>query len=190
MVEQATVVIGDKQWAVDIATTATELATGLSGVESLAPNTGMLFDLGCDYGYLEIDMSRMLFPLDVIFIHSSQGVAGVLKDVQPKKSVFFDAGTMPGARFFLEVNAGEADGIKSEDDVVIQGDIRAGQLDLSSLMNFMVIFMVIFMGMRMVDKALEAPEERPKMLYPGKPPPGYKPVHHSSNPHHSSPGRR
>ena len=55
------------------------------------------------------------------------------------------------------------------------------QIDLNSIFNYMVIFMVVFMGMRVMDRALEAPKERSRMLGGGKLPPGYKPLAH----HHS-----
>ena len=54
------------------------------------------------------------------------------------------------------------------------------QINLNSIFNYTVIFMVIYMAVRIMNRALEAPKERPKMLGYGKPPPGYKPVHHSS----------
>ena len=169
---QATVTIGDKQWSVSVANTYAELTSGLSGVESIPPQTGMLFDLGYDQSQIDINMSQMLFPLDIIFINSTQGVRGVMSDVQPGEiDVRFEATTTPGARCFLEVNAGEAQGIEVGDDVAIQGYAQPTQLDISSLMNFMLIMVVVVMMFKMVGKALESPKERPKL------PPGYKPVY-------------
>ena len=43
-----TVVIKDKEWSVNVATTPSELLQGLSGVVSIPANTGMLFDLGAE----------------------------------------------------------------------------------------------------------------------------------------------
>lgn len=51
-------------------------------------------------------------------------------------------------------------------------------IDINSIFNYMFILVVVVMMFRMVDRVLEP--ERPKMLYPGKIPPGYKPVRHSS----------
>jgi uncharacterized membrane protein (UPF0127 family) len=167
---QAIVTIRDKQWTCSVANTFTELTSGLSGVESIQPQTGILFDLGYDQSQIDIDMSEMLFPLDIIFINSIQGVRGVMSDVQPGEiDVRFEATTTPGARFFLEVNAGEAEGIEVGDDVAIQGYAQPTQLDISSLMNFMLIMVFVVMMFKMVGRALEP--ERPKL------PPGYKPVY-------------
>ena len=178
---QATVAIRDKQWSVVVANTLAEITTGLSGVESMPSQTGMLFDLGYDHKSIQIDMTRMLFPLDIIFINSTQGVVGVMHDIQPGwTDVRLENEVQPGARCFLEINAGEAEGIEDGDSVNIQGLISQNTgLDLTGLMNFLLVFMVMFMMMRMADRALEPAKER-KMLAGAKLPPGYKPVHHSS----------
>jgi len=119
---QAVVTIKNKQWSVEVASTFTELTQGLSGISGLSGGTGMLFDMGVDQGYVQIDMSRMLFGLDIIFISSSAGVVGVMRQVQPnEREVIFDHTSSLGARYFLEITAGEAEGIEDGDDVVIQG---------------------------------------------------------------------
>ena len=139
MAGQAVVTINGKQWSVSVANTFTELATGLSGVESIPAATGMLFDLGYDHKHIEVDMSRMLFPLDIIFINSTQGVDGVMQNVQPGLSAILDDTDYPGARYFLEVNAGEAEGIEDWDTVDIQGytpQVSPLQADIAAM--FMV----------------------------------------------------
>ena len=146
---QAIVTISDKQWTCSVANTFTEVTTGLSGVESLDEGEGMLFDLGLDYSQIDIDMSRMLFPLDIIFINSNRGVVGVLHDVQPGEEASLSNETSPGARFFLEINAGEAEGIEVGEEVQIQGDITEN--NLSPIMSYLPIFMVLIMGMTMVS---------------------------------------
>ena len=121
---QAVVTIKDRQWFVGVASTYSELAQGLSGISSIPSGTGILFDMGVDQGYVQINMSRMLFALDIIFINNSVGVVGVMHEVQPnEREVIFDHTSSPGARYFLEVTAGEAEGIEDGDDVVIQGTI-------------------------------------------------------------------
>ena len=171
---QATVGINDKQWLAEVATTYDELTSGLSGRTDLPEGRGMLFDLGYDQGYIEIDMSRMMFPLDIIFINSSLTVSGVLRDVQPQYEAWFEAGSQPGARFFLEMNAGEAEGINTGDEVTIEGYIPSSQPDAGSLMEFMVLVMLIFGCMQAMDKALEP--EKLRMLGGIKLPAGYEPV--------------
>ena len=121
---QASVIINSKEWMVAVASTPFEITTGLSGLPGMAAETGMLFDLGVDQGYVRIDMSRMQFALDIIFISSYAGVIGVLRNVAPGEEAAFEAVTTPGARYFLEVKAGEVKGIEFGDDVVIQGDIQ------------------------------------------------------------------
>jgi hypothetical protein len=137
----------------------------------------MLFDLGADYKNIQIDMTRMLFPLDIIFINSTQGVVGVLHNVQPGETdVRLENEQLPGARCFLEVNAGEAEGIEDGDNVDIQGYIQPAQFDIiSTLVNYMFYLIFIVMMFKVVDKALEEPKELPK-LPPLKPPPGYVPI--------------
>ena len=121
---QATVAIDGKQWSVAVASTPTELTTGLSGVSGIPANTGMLFDMGSDLRQIAVDMSRMLFALDIIFINSTRGVVGISHNVQPGEHVYLHNNQLPGARFFLEVNAGEAQCVEIGYDVVIQGDIQ------------------------------------------------------------------
>jgi uncharacterized membrane protein (UPF0127 family) len=181
---QAVVTIKEKQWICSVANTFTELATGLSGVESIQPQTGMLFDLGYDQKHIDIDMSQMLFPLDIIFINSTQGVVGVMNNIEPPLPATLDNEVLPGARFFLEVNAGEAEGIEVGDDVAIQGYAQPTQLDISSLMNFMLIMVAVVMIFKMVGRALEEPKERPQLsaatvgrgiaIMPKLPPEAYK----------------
>jgi uncharacterized membrane protein (UPF0127 family) len=155
---QAIVIIKDKQWSVAVANTYAELISGLSGVSSLSPQTGMLFDLGYDQKYIEIDMTRMLFPLDIVFINSTQGVVGVMHNVQPGLTdVRLENEQLPGARCFLEINAGEAEGIEAGDSVNIQGYTQPAQFNVNTLINFMGIAMILFMMMRVVGQALEEP---------------------------------
>ena len=124
---QAIVTIGNNQWTVSIASTFDELVNGLSGVASIPASSGMLFDLGADYQFIPIDMSRMLFPLDIIFIGSQQGVIGLLRDAAPGEEAYFEAVSAP-AKYFLEVNAAEAEGIEIGDSVVIEGSVQNGSV--------------------------------------------------------------
>jgi uncharacterized membrane protein (UPF0127 family) len=161
---------------VSVASTLNELTTGLSGIESMPAGTGVLFDLGVDYKTIQIDMTRMLFPLDIIFINSTQGVVGVMRNVQPGETdVRLENETLPGARCFLEVNAGEAQGIEPGDNIAIEGyDQPAQQFNIGSLTNIMVAAMLAVWMVKMVDKALAPKPVR--LLGGGKLPPGYKPV--------------
>jgi uncharacterized membrane protein (UPF0127 family) len=143
---QAVVTIKDRQWFVGLASTYAELAQGLSGISSIPSGTGILFDMGVDQGYVQINMSRMLFALDIIFINSSAGVVGVMHEVQPnERDVIFDHASGPGARYFLEVTAGEAESIEDGDDVVIQGTIpsTASQTIVNALITAGIMIPVV-----------------------------------------------
>jgi len=146
---QAIVTINDKQWECSVASTYTELASGLSGVTSIPSWTGVLFDLGSDQRYIPIDMSRMLFPLDIIFINSTQGVVGVLHNVQPGEEASLSNDTLPGARYFLEVNAGEAEEVELGDNIDIQGYAHHTTVDFAAVMQAFMAMAVIGMGMTM-----------------------------------------
>ncbi len=124
---QAVVVIGDNQWTVSVATTTAELLAGLSGVASIAAGTGILFDMGNDQSYIGINMSQMLFNLDIVFINSGGGVVGVMRDVAPGETAAFEAGSGFGARFFLEVSAGEAENVSVGDSVSVSGYVAEVQ---------------------------------------------------------------
>lgn len=119
----ATVTINEKQWTVSIASTYTELISGLSGVVSIPAKTGVLFDMGVDQSSIRVDMSQMLFALDIVFINSTYGVVGVLHNVQPGEEARFEADGL-GARYFLEVNAGEVEDVQVGDSVSISGDVQ------------------------------------------------------------------
>lgn len=138
MANQVSVTIGESQWSVVVATTYTELTTGLSGMSELTPGAGMLFDMGSDQNYISVNMSGMLFPLDIIFINSTAGVVGVLRNVQPGDEVYFQAGVALGARLFLEVNAGEAEDVSVGDSVDIQGLTTVPLIQSITAMSIMV----------------------------------------------------
>jgi len=151
-----------------MASTPQELVTGLSGVESISPGTGMLFDMGWDYPVIDIYTDEMLFPLDIIFINSAYGVIEVLRNVRPGDEAIFQG--EPGARYFLEVNAGEMEGIEVGDNVLFQsvGEMPAAPNWITRLVGFIGfvavgVFMAII-GRELVKKALEEPEEKPALL--------------------------
>jgi len=158
---QVVVTIKDKQWQCDVAHTPQELVSGLSGVENIPPATGMLFDMGWDYPVIDIYTDEMLFPLDIIFINSAYGVIEVLRNVRPGGEAIFQG--EPGARFFLEVNAGEAEGIEVDDGVLYQlvEEVSAAPSWIAGLVGLigfaaMGVFMAII-GRELVKKAIEEP---------------------------------
>ena len=107
MSAEAIIIIDSSQWSVVVATTTSELLTGLSSYPSLTPGTGMLFDMGSDQSGIAINMDGMAFALDIVFINSSGVVVDIKRNVQPGEDTAFDSAGGLGARYFMEVNAGE-----------------------------------------------------------------------------------
>jgi len=113
------VTINDDVWEVVMQTTYAELVSGLSGVESLGDHTGMLFDIGQNTS-IDVQVREMLFNIDIVFIdegidnegNTQYTVSGVYHDVEPGDKEYIGTG-----RFFLEVNAGEAEDVEVGDIV-------------------------------------------------------------------------
>lgn len=105
---QANVNIEDKQWLVAIASTPSELVQGLGDISEMPQGTGMLFDLGVEQ-VITVTTEPMLFPLDIAFFSEEMVITEIYRNIQPGYLV---TSTSP-ARYFLEVNTGELDGINS-----------------------------------------------------------------------------
>ena len=149
----STVAVNGKQWTVTVATTPAELAAGLSGIASIPAGTGMYFDMGSAQSSIAINMADMLFSLDIVFIDSSGVVVGILREVEPGEAAAFDAGGGLGARYFLEVNAEEAEDVSVGDIAIIQiisNGPAPGTLDLNALINPLITIMVMGMMMKMM----------------------------------------
>jgi len=99
-----------KQWAVDIAVTPWELSQGLGGLSELPSGTGMLFDLEYEQ-VIEVTTVPMLFPLDIAFLSEDMTITEVYHDIEPGLFVI----SQLSARYFLELNAGEMEGIETGD---------------------------------------------------------------------------
>jgi len=112
---QAIVSIRDKQWGVSIANTPWECAQGLGGLTSLPANTGMLFDVGWEQP-IPVTTEGMLFPLDITFLSDSLVVVDLVQDFVPGHRLT----SVRPARYFLEVNAHEMDGIDLGDRAGIE----------------------------------------------------------------------
>ena len=115
MAGQAVVSIGDRLWTVSLAATPRELVDGLGGLESIPPGTGMLFDMGRELP-IQVTTAPMLFSLDILFLDALLVVNGAARDVAPGYLV---TGEVP-ARYFLEVNARETEGIQKGQQAVLQ----------------------------------------------------------------------
>ena len=130
--EGSVVRIGGASYTVDLAVLPEERRQGLSGRESMAQHSGMLFVFE-DEQPLHFWMKEMHFPLDIIWIDAQCRMVGVAADV-PTPPPNADNDQIPRvqspspSRFVLEVNAGEAarNGLAAGDVVEFQGTI-AGQ---------------------------------------------------------------
>lgn len=137
MAGQAIVMTDNKTWICEYASTWDELSSGLSNIESIPEYTGILFDMGSDQYEITINMESMLFNIDILFIGSEGGVVGVLRDVAPGDNVSYE-GDGVGCRFFMEVNAGELDGVLAGDIVTIQIP-EIGGVSLNDFIMLMVV---------------------------------------------------
>lgn len=141
MANQAIVTINDKQWPASLAITYAELTTGLRGLPSLPAGTGMLFVLPRDQA-VTVTTRGMLISIDIVFISGQLEVVDVALGVSPDLLV---SESMP-VRYFLEVNAGEAEGIAVGDVVSIsvsQTVTEAGVGDgISPVVTFAGMMMV------------------------------------------------
>ncbi|MCL0084231.1 DUF192 domain-containing protein, partial [Dehalococcoidia bacterium] len=180
----AIVTIGPKQWEVYLATTYEEIIQGLGEVIGIPPQTGMLFDLGYDQ-VITVTTVPMLFPLDIVFISSDLRVVDIARNVPPGNLVVSDE----FARYFLEVNAGEASGVQIGDEVHIHVLVYPAEIgippppppSMDDIINFgMTAMAMLFAGniaMSVIESAL-APPEKEKELPPGRKllPPGKLPL--------------
>ena len=141
-----TVTIGERQWAVEVASTPAKLTTGLGGLDSIPADTGMLFDLGYNRT-VQVTTEPMLFNIDIIFIGESLQVEDVALDIPPGHLITQE---MP-VRCFLEVNSGEAQGVEigshvnltldydTSDDTSIIGEVT----DITEFMSFVVTAVIV-----------------------------------------------
>ncbi len=166
---QAVVTIRDKQWQTGIAATPWELTQGLGGLAELAPNTGMFFDTGYEQ-IIQVTTVPMLFPIDIAFFSESLGVAEFYLDIEPG----FIVTPTSLARYFLEVNAGELEGIEVGDiarvEVLSLAETPPSNADWTSMMVSMFGFMVMGVFMVAIVKNVVAgiePEKKPVLYGPG-----------------------
>lgn len=113
--ENPAVNIGNQDWEISLATTPQELSQGLGGLPSLPQGRGMLFDLG-EEKIIAVTTEPMLFTIDVVFISKSLRVTEVASEVIPGRFIM----SQGPARYFLEVNAGEAAKVKAGDLVKLR----------------------------------------------------------------------
>jgi uncharacterized membrane protein (UPF0127 family) len=102
--------IGGQKIKVDLALTEIEQTQGLSGRQSLAPNTGMLFVFNKPDKYL-FWMKDMNFPIDMIWLTEDMKVDYIKKNASPElyPETYGPSTTDGNAKYVLEVQSGFAD---------------------------------------------------------------------------------
>ncbi|APV45287.1 hypothetical protein Dform_01973 [Dehalogenimonas formicexedens] len=110
MAGQVKITIKDREWIAAVAAAPWELTQGLGGLPGLPAATGMFFDLGYSR-IVEVTTAPMFFSLDIAFLSEDFVVIDIYRDILPGYLV---TSALP-ARFFIEVNAGELEGIEVGD---------------------------------------------------------------------------
>lgn len=120
--EKISVTIRDTAVTASVADSPEERSRGLSGVESLKEQEGMLFIFDRT-GYYGFWMKDMLIPLDIIWIDEDSRVVHIEEDVRPETYPTIYNSVAP-ARFVLEVNAffARTFNIQEGDTVTIPAD--------------------------------------------------------------------
>jgi len=93
-------------YKVEIASTKQELETGLMNRDSLAENSGMLFDLRQFNEPISMWMKDTRISLDMIFIDQDGNIFWIYENAQPMSTTLILPPFQPAA--VLEVNAGDA----------------------------------------------------------------------------------
>lgn len=151
-----TVKIRSTTWEVEIATTASEIAQGLSGRASLTPLHGMLFDMATPQPEILINMQQMLFELSIVFMDEDLNVIAVTSAV-PGTNFLATFPGIPGARYFMEVRYGELTTaeVTIGDTATISGYAPPNTISIDALFNLMIMMMIVSMMMGAMNKMLE-----------------------------------
>ena len=104
------IIIGDKEYTVEIAKTEEDRKKGLQDREYLQPDEGMLFIWSEQQPVVEMWMKDTKIPLDQIAINDDDEVTTVYK-AQPEDETLHP---FPNVKYILEVNQGS--GIEEGDD--------------------------------------------------------------------------
>lgn len=111
MIENMKVSIGPNSWICVAAITDQEIETGLSNQEPLTPGFGMIFDMRKTQA-VSVTTKEMLFSIDVVYISDKGKVVDIDHNVAKGNQL-----DPIYCRYFLEVNAGEAKGVKVGDQM-------------------------------------------------------------------------
>ncbi len=127
--------IGDKEWLASLANNPWELVQGLGGLAGLPQGTGMLFDLGFEQT-ITVTTEPMFFPLDIAFFSEAMVITEVYRNVQPG----FLVTSVSAARYFLEVNVGELEGVENGSQASFELLASASPVQVSDWVTPMISF--------------------------------------------------
>lgn len=104
-----TLTINNKTIAVEIADTTAKRRLGLSGRESLAPGTGLLFVFD-EPDYHSFWMKEMNFPIDIFWLDENHQIVDSWLNAPPDSFPEARTSKVP-AKYVLETNPGELLGL-------------------------------------------------------------------------------
>ena len=114
---------GTHEFAVEIAATPAQRATGLMHRRSMPQENGMLFDFGRSQA-VGMWMENTHIPLDMIFITEGGRVASIAENTVPFSRDVIDSGGP--VRYVLEVNAGIAERLRLKPGDTVRHAIIGG----------------------------------------------------------------
>ena len=129
LAKKETMKVSGHDLSVEIAKTQEERSRGLSGRNSLAAGTGMLFVFE-NIGKPTFWMKDMSFPIDIIWINEAGKIVGVNKNVQPEPGVSDNSLTRYNpdeeTKYVLETKAGyfDANGISVGDSIELPKSVQ------------------------------------------------------------------
>lgn len=100
--------IGDKTFNIVVVSSKEAMARGLSGTKKLKEGAGMLFDFKKE-GEVTMNMFKMNYPLDFVFIDSDLNVIRV-DSLEPGENTISNGNT----KYVLEINKGEGKGLEGK----------------------------------------------------------------------------
>ena len=121
--------IADKKYKVLVAETEEERTQGLSNVESMDDDEGMLFVMPEDQGQVVFNTEEMEFDIDLIFIDQDDEVYNVvLGKAHSSEPIISTPEDEEGrTKYVLEVNANS--GIQIGDELDFEEDIDEEEID-------------------------------------------------------------
>jgi len=102
------VTVGGKKFDVVIVSSSKDMRKGLSGLDKLGKNKGMLFDLGGSRA-VTMNMNEMSFSIDILFIDKE----GKVTEVHEMKASYPEV-SVEDARFVLEVAKGQGSDLEGK----------------------------------------------------------------------------